>query len=56
MTKILRDKGFEPTIMDSDHFIRVAIGTFDSKQHALAELARIRTHYDQSVWLLEETK
>ena len=56
LSEILQKKGFEPTIMQSDHFIRVAIGTFDNKQLALAELMRIRTHYDQSVWLLEETK
>ncbi len=54
LEEMLRQKGFNPSVMEKGNFVRVVIGTFDNKKLAIAELRRVRAHFDQSVWLMEE--
>ena len=46
-------KGYSPTVKAIGNYNRVIIGTFNDKQLAIAELRRIRSQLDQSVWLME---
>lgn len=50
----LRKQGFEPIVLVMGENVRVIIGTFGNKDDALTELRRLRSQYDQSVWLLEQ--
>ncbi|MGD2033640.1 MAG: SPOR domain-containing protein [Bacteroidales bacterium] len=48
-------KGFRPEIRSvGQDYYRVVIGSFYDRKEAIAELRRIRSQIDQSVWLLEE--